>query len=162
MKMRTKFHTRLWYYFRVGFSTYLTFLLGYVSTLVTVYYLAVKNLPALLSIFPHFAPFAIIATALGAPVSAVIGWAHFKRTSAYTSEQDITVEANPYTYKLPPGYNREAYFPAYLELLTQMKRLIEAQGKLSSEEKSHIESLERNLRLLIAGGFVGTPRRSKL
>ena len=159
--MRTKFHTRLWYYFRLGYSTYLTFLLGYVSTLVTIYYLAIKNLPALLDIFPHFAPFAVIATMLGAPLSVAIGWAHLKRTSAFTSEQDISVEASPYTYKLPSGFTREAYFPLYLELLAGMKRLVEAQGKLSVEDKSWIERLERDLEVLVNGGYVGTPRRSK-
>ena len=39
---------RAWYYFRLGYSTYLTFILGYVSTLVTVCYLAIKNMPPLL------------------------------------------------------------------------------------------------------------------
>jgi hypothetical protein len=159
--MRIRFYTRLWYYFRLGYSTYLTFLLGYGSTLVTVYYLAIKNLPALLNIFPHFVPFAVIATALGAPLSVAIGWAHLKRTSAFASEQDISVEASPYTYKLPSGFWREAYFPLYLELLAGMRRLVEAQGKLSVEEKSWIERLERNLKVLVNGGYVGTPRRSK-
>ena len=58
---------RAWFYFRQGYSTYLTFLLGYVSTLVTVYYPAIKNMPPLLDLFPHFAEFAIIATVVGAP-----------------------------------------------------------------------------------------------
>lgn len=42
-----QFLFRCWYYFRIGYSTYLTFLLGFATTLVTVYYLAINNIPAL-------------------------------------------------------------------------------------------------------------------
>ena len=58
---RLRWASRAWYYFRLGYSTYLTFLLGYVSTLITVYYLAIKNMADLLSIFPHSALFALLA-----------------------------------------------------------------------------------------------------
>jgi len=101
----------VWYYFRIGYSTYLTFLLGYVSTLVMVYYLAIKNLPILVDIFPRFVPFAIVALLVGAPLSVLIGWVHLKRSPAYSSEADIGVEANPYTYKLSPGVWREVFAP---------------------------------------------------
>lgn len=60
---------RAWYYFRIGYGPYLTFLLGHFSTTVTVYYLAVKNMPTLLDFFSLFGPFATIATAVGAPLS---------------------------------------------------------------------------------------------
>ena len=159
MPSKTTFVARAWYYFRMGYSTYLTFLLGYVSTLVTVYYLAIKNIPDLLVVFPHFVPFAVLGTALGVPLSVVIGWLHLKRTPAYASEADISAEANPYYYKLYPGYTREAFAPLYLELLVQLKKLASAQGLLSSEEKARIEALENKMQVLIDGGFVGTPRR---
>jgi hypothetical protein len=161
--MPTKFHTRLWYYFRIGYSTYLSFILGYFSTLVAIYYLAIKNLPVLLDIFPRFVPFAALATVIGAPLAVIIGWAHLKRTTAFTSEQDITVEANPYTYKLPAGFYKEVFYPLYLELMIDLKRLLEAKGaKLTADEESLIATLESDLHLLIQGGYVGTMRRSKL
>ena len=71
--------TGAWYYFRLGYSTYLTFLLGYASTLVTVYFLAIKNMPVLLEIFPNFELFSVIATVIGVPLSIGIGWLHLKR-----------------------------------------------------------------------------------
>lgn len=158
MTSKVGFLARLWFYFRMGYSTYLTFLLGYVSTLVTVYYLAIKNIPDLLNVFPHFVPFAVLATVIGGPLSITIGWVHLKRSPAYRSEIDIGVEANPYYYKLPPGFNREVFAPLYLELLVQMKRLLESQKLLNTEEKTRIEELERKLHVLIDGGLVGTPR----
>jgi hypothetical protein len=154
------FIARLWYYFRIGYATYLTFILGAVNTLIVVWYLAIQNAPTIQSIFGHFVPFAIIVTLIGVPLSIATGWMHLKRSPAYSSEQDIGVEANPYYYKLPPGYNREVFAPLYLELLLEVKRLLQAQNLLDSEEKSRIESLEQKLRVLIEGGFVGKPRTS--
>jgi hypothetical protein len=43
-------------------------------------------------------------------------------------------------------------------MLELLKRLIEAQGLLPDDEKSRIDVLERKLRLLAEGGFVGSPR----
>ena len=103
MIMKAKWLFRAWYYFRLGYSTYLTFILGYASTLVTVYYLAIRNAPALLDLFPHFAEFGVLATVVGGPLAVVIGWIHLKRSGLYSSEADISVEASPYTYKLPPA-----------------------------------------------------------
>jgi hypothetical protein len=154
-----RYFARSWYYFRVGYSTYLTFLLGYVTTLVTLYYLAVKNIPYLLDIFPHFVPFVLVGTVLGAPLSVAIGWLHIKRTPAYTSEADVGVEANPYNYKLTPGKETEILMPLYLELLAQLKHLNEAQNLLNEKDRHRIEDLEKKIQVLMQGGYVGTPRR---
>ena len=142
----------------MGYATYLTFLLGYISTLITVYYLAIKNIPELLNIFPKFVPFAVLSTMIGVPLSIVIGWLHLKRSAAFSAEADIGIEANPYYYKLIPG-KEEVYAPLYLELLVQLKRLAKVQGLMSPEEISRIEDLERKLQILIDGGYVGNPRR---
>jgi hypothetical protein len=153
------FVARMWFYFRTGYSTYLTFLLGYVSTLITVYYLAIKNLPDLLTVFPRFVPFAALATVVGVPLSVAIGWVHLKRSPAFSSETDINVEANPYYYKLPSGFYREAFAPFYLEMLVQMRKLLASQKMLDAEELQRIHNLEEKLQTLIQGGYVGMPRR---
>jgi len=151
--------TRSWYYFRTGYGTYLTFLLGFVSTLITVYYLAIRNIPMLQFYFPTFTIFAILATLLGVPLSVILGWVHAKRSSLYSAEVDIGVEANPYNYKLAPGYWKEAAFPAYLETLRLVKALSEREGLLTPDDREKIEQLERKFEILIGGGYVGTPRR---
>jgi len=158
MTSKLGFVARLWYYFRIGYGTYLTFLLGAVNTLVVVWYLAIREVPLIESLFGRFVPFAVAVTLVGVPLSVAMGWLHIKRTPAYSSELDIGVEANPYYYKLPPGFNREAFAPLYLELLTQMTRLLDVQNLLTNEDKSRIEELEQKMRLLISGGLVGTPR----
>jgi len=155
----TRFVTRSWYYFRMGYSTYLTFLLGYVSTFVTLYYLAIKDMPMLLNIFPHFYTFVIVGTIVGVPLSVLIGWLHLKRTSAWTAEVDIGVEANPYNYKLPLGYWREVFAPTFLELLKQNRRILASNNLLSPEDSRKIAELEEKLSTLASGGYVGRPRR---
>ena len=63
--------SRSWYYFRIGYNTYLVFLLGYSSTLVTVYYLAIRNIPELQSLFQRFWLFAVLATVIWVPASVM-------------------------------------------------------------------------------------------
>jgi len=154
----SSFIYRMWYYFRVGYSTYLTFLLGFATTLVTVYYLAIKNIPQLLDIFPHFLPFAILSLVVGVPLSTFIGWYHIKGTAIWRSELDISVEANPYNYKVPAGFWKEAFTPLYLEVLRGTKKMLEKQNMLSEDDKKRIEDLEKKLQTLIEGGYVGVPR----
>jgi hypothetical protein len=151
---------RAWYYFRMGYATYLTFLLGFVSTLITVYYLAIKNLEPILEIFPHFESFAIVSTLVGVPLSICIGWIHLKRSKLYSSEVDVGVESNPYNYKMQPGYWKEVFTPLYLEVLVQLERMLQAQGLLSETDRQRTEELQKKLKTLIDGGYVGTPRRS--
>jgi len=154
-----KYVARFWYYFRIGYSTYLTFILGYVSTFVTVYYLAIKESPFLLTIFPKFLPFAVIGTLIGGPMSIIVGWLHLKRTPVYNAEADITVESNPYTYKASPGVWKDAVIPLLLELLVQLRKLSDAEGTLSIDEKKRIKEIEDKMQVLANGGYVGTPRK---
>jgi hypothetical protein len=154
----SRFIFRMWYYFRVGYTTYLSFLLGFATTIVTVYYLAITSIPALLAVFPHFWAFVILGLLVGVPTSCFIGWYHMKGSSLWKSEVDITVEANPYLYKMYPGYWIEAFTPLYLELLGGVKKILEKEGMLSEEERGRIEELEKKLEILMKGGFVGVPK----
>jgi len=151
--------SRFWFYFRTGYSTYFTFLLGYVSTLVTVYYLAIKNMPEILDLFPHFSTFIVVGTLIGVPMATVVGWLHLKRTPAWTAEMDISAEANPYNYRLYPGYWKEVFTPLYLELLRHDRKLLTANNLLTPEDEKTISELEQKLETLISGSHVGKPRR---
>jgi len=151
--------SRSWYYFRIGYNTYLVFLLGYSSTLVTVYYLAIRNIPELQNLFQRFWLFAVLATVIGVPASVMIGWVHMKRSSLMKAEMDIAVEANPYYYKLPPGYWKDAAFPVYLKTLRLVRALSEKANLLTKEEEAEIDELEKKLKILLEGGYLGVPRR---
>lgn len=155
-----RFVGRLWFYFRMGYSTYLTFLLGVANTLVVVYYLLIQNVPSLQVVFPHFAFFVVISVIVGVPLSVGVGWLHLKRTPAYLSEIDIGVEANPYYYKLAPGHQMEVFAPINLELLRQVRKIMKSQNLLSDEEEKRLAELEGKMETLLRGGYVGSPKRS--
>jgi hypothetical protein len=142
----------------MGYNTYITFILGYLTTIVTVYYLAIKSIPALLDLFRSLTAFAILVAVVGSITSIGIGWVHMKRSPMYSAEVDVGVEANPYNFKLPPGYNREVFAPLYLEILSQLNMLLASQNLLDIDRKKRVEDLERKLQILMEGGDVGRAR----
>ena len=156
--MAGKFPFRAWFYFRQGWSTYFAFILAAVNTMVVTYYLAIENLPILKEIFPSFAVYLAVSVGIGVPLLILIGYVHFKRSSAYEAEADINVEAYPYWYKLPPGWNIEVLFPLYVTMMTLLVK-ISNNEKLTKEEIKQISELKKKLDLLIRGGYVGEPRR---
>lgn len=141
----------------MGYTTYLAFILTAINMIVVVYYLAIKSIPALENIFPNFAIWAIIVISAGMPLGIFLGWLHLKRSPAYRSEIDVTVEANPYYYKLPPGYWKEVFAPIWLELLRLNLKVLNKEP-LTEEEQKQIKELQKKLENLIRGGYVGTPR----
>jgi len=116
-------------------------------------------MPALLEIFPSFTEFAILATVVGGPLAVGIGWVHMKRSKLYSSEADIAVEASPYSYKLPPGYMKEAWMPIVLMELRLLRKLSEANRLLTDSEKIELDELDKKMVTLVKGGYLGSPRR---
>jgi hypothetical protein len=149
-----QFLFRCWFYFRIGYSTYLTFLLGFVSTIVTVYYLAINNIPVLKTVFPSFLLFSTIAVAVGVPLSVLAGYTHFKRSRAYSAEVDIGVEANPYLYKVTPGKEREIAVPLTIASIDVSLAMARKLGVLTPEtESAYLEAREKYVRLVKDGDY---------
>lgn len=97
------FLVRSFYYFRTGYSIYLSLPLQMISLCTTVYYLAIQNIPTLKTFFPGFMEFALALVVVVYPVGSVAGWFHFKKMPFYRIEQTINVESNPYSQtKLTP------------------------------------------------------------
>jgi len=154
--MKKNLTFRAWYYFRQGWSTYFAFILAALNTMVVTYYLAIEKVPSLKFIFPSFTAYIAVWIVIGVPLLVAIGYVHYKRSAAYSSEADIGVESNPYAYKLPPGYNKEVLFPMYL-LLTNMLVKFSKNEKLTEEELASLDAIQKNLKVLIDGGYVGKP-----
>ena len=153
MNLRKKLF-RYWYYFRIGFATYLAYPLTLGTTIVTVYYLFIKAVPSLETIFPNFWVFTLVSILIGGPLGTLLGLVHFKRTRAYASEADIGAESNPYNFKLLPGYWRTVMMPLFIEQLVQLRKIREGQGTLSPDEKTRVENIERMLMRLQSGETV--------
>ena len=90
----TKMLFRAWFYFRTGYSLYIAFPLGFISTVIVVYSLAIK--PAIESggavggylqtLFPHLVNFVIIGAVVLTPIAVSLGLYHMKRTGAFEAD----------------------------------------------------------------------------
>lgn len=97
------FLLRSFYYFRTGYSIYLSLPLTMISLCTTVYYLAIQNMPTLKNIFPSLLEFGLALIVVVYPGGALAGWLHFKKMPFYRIEQSINVDSNPYSQtKLAP------------------------------------------------------------
>jgi len=153
---------RSWYYFRLGYGTYLAFIVGFVTFVASTYYLAIQNLPFLESIFTHFYVFTIVSMVLIVPLSVLIGWLHMKRTLAYPTDVAIGVEANPYNYILIPGKEAEIFVHYWLIHMTSLQKIMEKTKLLTPEEKKEFEDIRGKLETLKKGGVIGQPKQRKV
>tara|TARA_B110000881_G_scaffold217946_1_gene236481 strand:+ start:126 stop:620 length:495 start_codon:yes stop_codon:yes gene_type:complete len=136
--MKKNVFFRSWFYFRQGWSVYFAFIFAALNTLIVTYYLAIENAPFLKSIFPSFIEYVVTLVAIGVPLLVVVGYAHYKRTSAYKSEAEITSESNPYMARIVS--NSEML----LQLNLKMMHLI---IKLTNDEKISESELNEVMKL---------------
>ena len=87
---------RGWFYFRMGWGTYFAFIFAAINTLTVTYFLAIENYPFLNVIFPGFIQYVLIITSIGVPLLVLIGYVHYKRTTAFKAESAVQAESNPY------------------------------------------------------------------
>ena len=150
---------RSWYYFRIGYNTYLTFPLGYIGFLALIYIEFISPLGLNVGIFSSVIFFEIAVAIFMTPAGIFLGYLHLKQTKAWTSEIEVGVEANPYNYKVTPGKEREAYAPITLMTLQLVRKIAEKENILTSEEKQQLEVLESKMNTLLQGKYIVKPRR---
>ena len=147
---------RSWFYFRTGYSEYFMFIFGAANTLTLTYYLALDNYPALQSVFSSFTLYVALVTLTGFPIMILVGYLHMRRTSAFRSQVEISVESNPYMYKLPPGVHQEVLAPLFYEVLGALKKA-DAGEKLTPDEVKAMRNLDEKLGFLAGGGILKRP-----
>jgi len=151
---------RAWFYLRMGYSTYWAFLFMGINTLTVTYFLAIDSAPFLKEIFPSFLHYAVILVIIAIPILVLTGFIHYKKIPGYKSEAEITVESNPYVYKLPPGFWLQVIMP-YFRLQSDLLIKISNHEKLSEKELDEMKKLQKNMDHLVKGGYVGDPKRLK-
>ena len=129
---------RGWWYFRQGWSNYFTFLMAAVNTLTITYFLAIERYPTLVAIFPNFIQYVLIVATIGIPLLVLVGYAHWKKTSARRAEVDIFYEVNPYFVRVL--VNTEMMLEMNLKLNEHLLRL-QAGQKLSDDERNELSKL---------------------
>ncbi len=152
--MRKNFGFRVWFYFRVGWSTYFALLFAGINTATVTYFLAIEKVPFLESIFPTFLHYIAISIIVILPLLVAVGWFHYRRSAAYGSEAEVQLENNPYMYKLPLGWHKDAMFPVLLKM-TEFMIKSNKNEKLDQKALSELEDLQQILDNLVKGGKVG-------
>ena len=147
---------RAWFYFRQGWTAYFAFIMAAINVLTVTYFLAIENYPILQAIFPTFGHYIMIVVGIGVPLLIAVGYVHYKKSPAYAAEADINVEAYPYLYKIPPGWNKEVVFPLYLNMINLMLKMSKNE-KLTPTELEKMSDLQKSLSNLINGGYIGKP-----
>ncbi len=137
---------RAWFYFRNGWSLYFAFIFAAINTLTVTYYLAIERIPSLLIIFPSFFHYVAIVTLVGVPLLIFIGYAHYKKTAAFRSEVDISMETNPYQRRMV--VNTEAILRLNLKLLDVILKSSTVE-KASKEDLENISVLQNEISELI-------------
>lgn len=159
--MKENFGFRIWFYFRVGWSTYFALLFAGINTATVTYYLAIEKIPSLQIIFPSFLHYVALSLIIILPLLVMIGWFHYRRTAAYGSEAEVQIENNPYMYKLPLGWHTEALFPTLLKMTEFM---IKSNNKEKLDDKSieEITELQKKIDFLVKGGSLKKITSKKL
>jgi len=161
MKIEEKLF-RVWYYFRLGYSTYLSFVLGMFSFVTTTYYLAINNMPFLSDVFPSVVVYAVFLALILPFIGTIVGWVHMKRTLAFTEQISIGIEANPYTYKIQPGIGTHVAWPNLLLNLDFVEIMLESSGNMTPEQQQRINDLRSKIKHLLEGGSIGVPNDLRL
>jgi hypothetical protein len=147
---------RSWFYLRIGYGTYIAFLIGFLSNIIVIYKLAIAD-TSLVSLFPHLTEFTAIAILVASPISVIIGLFHMRRTAAYAADASVSTEANPYVYKITPGKEREVFVP--LSIMTARVLLKLAGDKLTAEEKQELEGVLAKADKLLLGQSIGLRKK---
>jgi len=157
-KQRTGF--RAWFYLRMGYTIYWAFLIMGINTLTVTYYLAIEKAPFLKEIFPSFLHYSAILVIVGIPILVLTGFIHYKKIPGYKSEAEITVEQNPYQFKLPPGYWMHVIMP-FFRLQSELLMKIIEKKNLTEVEITKMSELQKKMDHLLKGGYVGDDAKIK-
>lgn len=146
MVMKSPLFSRMWYYFRTGWSTYFALISGSVNTLTVTYYLVIEKVPSLGMIFPTFLIYVVIACSIGIPTLVFVGYLHFKRIGAFTAESRVNYEGNPFARRTL--INSELTLDINLKLLNLLLNN-QKNENLDPEKIKEIENLRKNLEDLV-------------
>ena len=134
---------RGWFYFRMGWATYFAFIFAAVNTLTVTYFLAIENYPSLTAIFPSFIQYVLIVTSIGVPLLVLIGYVHYKRTTAFKAESAVLAESNP--YQRSNIVNITILLSLTMKVNEMMLKLTKNE-KLTAKEVEEVEKLQDKIK----------------
>ena len=85
---------RRWYEFRLGHTTYLSFLLGLTNFLLLSYNFLIAQIPVLKDLFSSILQFMVVCTIIYVPLAVYIG--HWHKCTQLPTDLGVAGEKNPY------------------------------------------------------------------
>ena len=152
---------RAWFYFRIGYSTYIAFFIGFASNIVVIYALAVKQNTLLLPYFDRLWVFALVTLVVAVPISVLVGLFHMKRTGAFAADASVSLEANPYIYKVVPGKEQEVILPLMIATVQGIVKVLQRQNNLTESERKEFEDVLLKADRLLRGQVFGRPKQTE-
>jgi hypothetical protein len=146
---------RSWFYFRIGYNTYLAFLIGFASNVIVIYKLGIAENSILRTYFTSLTFFAILALLIMVPLCVFIGVFHMRRTGAFAAEATVGTESNPYIYKALPGKEREVFLPLWIMTVKSLAQILNRDKTMSPQEKQELEDILSKADALLKGEFIG-------
>ena len=133
---------RAWFYFRNGWSLYFAFVFAAINTLTVTFYLAIEKYPNLNWIFPTFFHYILVVVSIGVPLLVIVGYIHYKRSSARKAEVDISYETD--AYKARTLVNTEITIALNMKLLDIITK-ISKKEEIPNQEYQELEQLREKL-----------------
>ncbi len=146
---------RSWFYFRIGYGTYIALPVGLASNVVVLYELAIIKNKYLSPIFTSLTIFTAVALVVFIPVGILVGLYHMKRTGAFAADASVSIESNPYIYKVVPGKEREVILPLMMLTARGLAKILDEQKTITTEEKREFERVLAKANSLLEGQAVG-------
>jgi hypothetical protein len=151
---------RAWFYFRQGYNVYLAFLIGFASNIVVLYRLGVTDNKYLSPIFPTLTVFTLVGLVIAVPVGILAGLYHMKRTGAFAADASVSLEANPYVYRVTPGKEKEVLLPLMILTAKGLAQVMDQLKTMTPEKRSEFEDVLAKADILLKGQAVGLTRQS--
>jgi hypothetical protein len=82
-----------------------------------------------------------------------------KRTGAFAADASVSIESNPYIYKVVPGKEQEVFLPLWVATVRGLVRVLERQQTMNADEKKELEGILDKANALLKGRYVGLPQR---
>ena len=139
----------------MGYGTYAAFLIGFASNIIIIYKLAVEQNSIVGPYFHSLGIFTLLALAVAGPTCVAIGYYHMKRTGAYAADASVSMEANPYMYKILPGKEQEVFLPLWVTMVRSLVKLLEQERSMTDKEKDELDKVLEKANALLAGQYVG-------
>ncbi len=141
LKRPSSLFYRSYFYLKFGYNSILGYPRQILINLAALYVVLVELFPTIRANTVQLTVIGFISVAAMLLVSILGGWIYIKKTRFWSTEIDVSIEANPYNFKAPPGYYREVILPSLLHIMTK--------------QPVRNTLLEDRLRALIRGESVG-------